>query len=346
MAKLALVTSTEPSGSTHPATGHHGVSVHVEAGHPVSDPFHHVTSIVAIGGCREEDRAKRSLGFVLVATVDGPPRSPHQTCRAPAARNDRRPHPAATTSISSVRGWPPGHGSFWSNRTLVTSSGWRRLHHGVRIIKSVVSAVSAIDESAVDPDRLHPRRRGRGGRVHPQGRRSSCGAPASRSARPPCGPSGATSPSSPISRAMPSRSMLSIVNMPVLSSPSGTSKKGPDYSSTCPRGASSPTRPGCSALCSRDDLIRWTAMLGELTPTDHLTVARTGSHGSSLFRAAWSAVPACRRCARSSRVAMGRGLPSRPQPLAKLATCPRLGNLARVAHRKSGHQALTSMCIS
>ena len=52
----------------------------------------------------------------------------------------------------------------------------------------------------------------------------------------------------------------------------------------------------CAVLAH--DLIRWTAMLGELTPADHLTVARTVAHAvTAPFRAAWSAVRASRRSA-------------------------------------------------
>ena len=38
----------------------------------------------------EENLTKRNLGLVLVATVNGPPPSPHQTCCAHAAARDTR----------------------------------------------------------------------------------------------------------------------------------------------------------------------------------------------------------------------------------------------------------------
>jgi hypothetical protein len=52
----------------------------------------------------------------------------------------------------------------------------------------------------------------------------------------------------------------------------------------------------CAALAH--NLIRWTAMLGEITPDDQLVRGPHRAHPvSSPFRAAWSAVRACRRCA-------------------------------------------------
>jgi len=53
------------------------------------------------------DRVKRILGFVLVATVMGPPRSPRQTENALAAAiGVRRPLPMAALQHFIPRGWP------------------------------------------------------------------------------------------------------------------------------------------------------------------------------------------------------------------------------------------------
>jgi len=65
----------------------------------------------------------------------------------------------------------------------------------------------------------------------------------------PCGQTGATTPSSPISTAPSSRSTSSTATTPPSSSPSATSKRGPG-SSTARRGASSPTRRGSAVPCS------------------------------------------------------------------------------------------------
>ena len=81
----------------------------------------------------------------------------------------------------------------------------------------------------------------------------------------------------------------------------------------------------CAVLAH--DLIRWTAMLGELTPADHLTVART-------VRTRFFSVPG-RLVSRSGTPTLraplewpwAETLPSRPRPLAKPATGPRVGKL-------------------
>ena len=53
------------------------------------------------------DRVKRMLGFVLVATIEGPPRSPRQTHSAlKAAIGVRRPLPVAAHQHFIPRGWP------------------------------------------------------------------------------------------------------------------------------------------------------------------------------------------------------------------------------------------------
>ena len=108
----------------------------------------------------------------------------------------------------------------------------------------------------VDPDRLPRRRRGprRGGglreRQRPPGAAPAPGGaphPAHRRApKPSCGPTGATTRSSPTSPWEPSPWTSSTAITPRSSSPSATSKKGPG-SSTAPRGGSSPTPPGWPA---------------------------------------------------------------------------------------------------
>ena len=59
---------------------------------------------------------------------------------------------------------------FWSNAAIATlgrlSVGYTM---GVRMVKSVVTAISAIDEAVLDTHRLHDGRHGRGGRMHLQG---------------------------------------------------------------------------------------------------------------------------------------------------------------------------------
>ena len=84
--------------------------------------------------------------------------------------------------------------------------------------------------------------------------------------------------------------------MPASSSPSGTSKKGPD-SSTSPRGSSSPTRPGSSAPSRPTTSSAGPPCSARLTPAEHFTVART-------VRTRFFSVPGrlvsrsgCRRCA-------------------------------------------------
>jgi hypothetical protein len=64
------------------------------------------------------------------------------------------------------------------------------------------------------------------------------------------------------------------VNMPESNSPSETSKKGPD-SSTSPSGHFFANAAWLVCAVLAHDLIRWTAMLGKLTPAEHFTVART-----------------------------------------------------------------------
>ena len=72
----------------------------------------------------------------------------------------------------------------------------------------------------------------------------------------------------------------------------------------------------CAVLAH--DLIRWTATLGELTPADHLTVARTGAHAVLLGSGPPGQPFGQADAARPARVAMGREFSSRAHPLAKL----------------------------
>ena len=87
--------------------------MHVESADAVSDPFHHhhLHRLFSYEGRQGENLAKRILGFVLEATVDGPPRSPHQTYFA---------HTAARTVGDRTRQPPPAF-----HRLRVTARSWR-----------------------------------------------------------------------------------------------------------------------------------------------------------------------------------------------------------------------------
>ncbi len=97
----------------------------------------------------------------------------------------------------------------------------------------------------------------------------------------------------------------------------------------------------CAALAH--DLVRWTAMLGDITPQDQLTVART-------VRTKFLSVPG-RLVSRSgrpilrsaARVAMGRGLRTRPEPPARSSPRPRVApSLAAGAPQDDPTKALTT----
>ena len=100
----------------------------------------------------------------------------------------------------------------------------------------------------------------------------------------------------------------------------------------------------CAALAH--DLIRWTAMLGELTPAEHFTVART-------VRTRFFSVP--------GRLVSRSGIPTlrapfewpwaEPflralDPLASLPPVPLVAHIPRAAHRRRWHQALTTESTS
>ncbi len=86
------------------------VPMDVEPGDPVSDPLHlhHLHHVVRrLSG---KDLAKRNLGFVLVATVEGPPRSPRQTNDTLSAARKlgdhaRQPPPAFHRSRVAAKSW-------------------------------------------------------------------------------------------------------------------------------------------------------------------------------------------------------------------------------------------------
>jgi len=85
----------------------------VEPGDAVPDPllYHHLRQSCQEAVGSGKDLAKPNLGFVLVATVGGPPRFPRQTNGAlSAAMMNSATAPASRHRHFIERGWSPDHG--------------------------------------------------------------------------------------------------------------------------------------------------------------------------------------------------------------------------------------------
>ena len=164
---------------------------------------------------------------------------------------------------------------FWSNRTIATLERLeRRLHHGRA--HDQVRAQRGVGHRRVglDPDRVHLRRRGRGGRVRVQG------PPPHRAAHPPVGRQATLWPEwrhfafvtdldghavdVDAFHREHARVELAIRDL----------KEGAGLEHV-PSGHFFANAAWLVCAVLAHDLIRWTATLGELTAADHLTVART-----------------------------------------------------------------------
>ena len=82
------------------------------------------------------DRVKRMLGFVLVATIEGPPRSPRQTHSAlKAAIGVRRPLPVAAHQHFIPRGWPaPAMGTHFRRAPYMANTKWPPMEELQRVV--------------------------------------------------------------------------------------------------------------------------------------------------------------------------------------------------------------------
>ena len=175
-----------------------------------------------------------------------------------------------------------------------------------------------VAETTIEPGRRGDKLRGDDA-TNPPSCASSRGAAACSAPRASCGPTGATTASSPTeTTSTPKQPTPTTETTPQSSSPSETSKKAPG-SAAAPQDSSSPTAPGSPAACSRTTSPAGRPASGAPTPRANSPSRPPSATGSSPCRAASSTTAADTDCACRST---GPGRTPSPPPCNKSATCP------------------------